>query len=41
LRQLFATPGATRLEDCDDALVRRLPGEGVKPSDLARIAHLA
>lgn len=38
LRQLFATPGAVRLEVCPDALRPRLPGMGVVAADLAAVS---
>ncbi|MCV2881340.1 UDP-3-O-acyl-N-acetylglucosamine deacetylase [Actibacterium sp. XHP0104] len=38
LRQLFATPGAWRMEVCDDTTSRRLPGVGVKAGDLRAVA---
>ncbi len=38
LRKLFATPGAYRLVPCSVDQLRRLPGVGVKPRDLALVA---
>ncbi|HHB81499.1 MAG TPA: UDP-3-O-acyl-N-acetylglucosamine deacetylase [Aliiroseovarius sp.] len=34
LRQLFATPGATRLKVCDGDMVNHLPGVGISRADL-------
>jgi len=38
LRALFATPGAYRLVECTPRQAARLPGVGVAPADLARVA---
>lgn len=38
LRRLFATPGATRMVECDGDLAARLPGMGVNRGDLAHVA---
>ncbi|WP_372602793.1 UDP-3-O-acyl-N-acetylglucosamine deacetylase [Actibacterium sp.] len=38
LRELFATPDAWRMEVCDSAQARRLPGVGVKAADLRAVA---
>ncbi|MBV0912867.1 UDP-3-O-acyl-N-acetylglucosamine deacetylase [Anianabacter salinae] len=41
LHALFATHGATRMEDVSDTLARRLPGMGVKPTDVPVLARAA
>jgi len=38
LRALFSTPGAYEIVECDVATARRLPGVGVRHSDLAAVA---
>lgn len=38
LRALFDTPGAWRYVDCDASIAARLPGVGVRLSDLAAVA---
>ncbi|MCL4107646.1 UNVERIFIED_CONTAM: hypothetical protein GTU68_022107 [Idotea baltica] len=37
LRKLFATPGATRMVVCDPQMADRLPGRGVRETDLRRL----
>ncbi|SLN35197.1 UDP-3-O-[3-hydroxymyristoyl] N-acetylglucosamine deacetylase [Aquimixticola soesokkakensis] len=38
LRAVFADPSATRIVDCDAALLKRLPGTGLKSADLRLVA---
>lgn len=38
LRKLFATPGAFRITECDDAQAARLPGAGVHRGEIPRVA---
>ena len=38
LRKLFATPMAYEMVTCDATMARKLPGVGVKASDLVRVA---
>lgn len=38
LRELFATPGAFRIVECDKGAAKRLPGAGIKPKDLLAFA---
>ncbi|QHQ34057.1 UDP-3-O-acyl-N-acetylglucosamine deacetylase [Algicella marina] len=37
LRTLFATPGAFEVVTCTEEQTRRLPGFGIRPSDLAKV----
>ena len=41
LREMFARPGTTRMEDCDEAMARRLPGMGVRRTDVPSLARAA
>lgn len=38
LRKLFATPSAYEMVICDELTAAKLPGAGVKPSDLSKVA---
>ena len=41
LHALFARPGLTRMDICDEALARRLPGMGVRRADLPAVSRAA
>lgn len=41
LRELFATPGAVRLVDCDHAMTARLPGQGLVWSEVPSTRRVA
>ena len=38
LRALFATPGAVRLVECDEAMEKRLPGYGLVWDEIPAVA---
>ena len=38
LRKLFATPMAYEMVTCDSATALKLPGVGIRPSDIGQVA---